>query len=272
MAKTKVNLGVVQETLLITLWARANEINQSDPIIVDSKSVEILQAVDYDFDKFINAKNSQAGTCLRGMILDNWIRNYLEQYPQGTVVEIGAGLNTRFERVDNGQVRWFDLDLPDVMELRKQFFPETERRRFITASCLDTNWFECVKAVSMQPCIFVAEGVLMYLNEKQVQQLFTNLLQEFPGSWFAFDSMSPLIVKNQKYHDSLKYTSAKFDWGISDIYKIKNWDNRYQILDICRFSDLPSKYLKRFSLIERFLFSYIPFLANSYRLALVKFG
>lgn len=175
MTKTKVNLGVIQETLLITLWARATEIKQSDPIIVDPKSAEILQAIDYDFDKFVNAKNSQAGTCLRGMILDNWIRNYLEQYPQGTVVEIGAGLNTRFERVDNGQVRWFDLDLPDVMELRKQFFQETERRRLITASCLDTDWFEYVKAVSVQLCIFVAEGVLMYLNEKQVQQLFTNL-------------------------------------------------------------------------------------------------
>ncbi|KOP27572.1 tetracenomycin C synthesis protein [Hapalosiphon sp. MRB220] len=272
MAKTKVNLGVIQETLLITLWARATEINQSDPIIVDPKSAEILQAIDYDFNKFVNAKNSQTGTCLRGMILDNWIRNYLEKYPQGTVVEIGAGLNTRFERVDNGKVRWFDLDLPDVMELRKQFFQETERRRFITTSCLDTNWFEYVKAFGMQPCIFVAEGVLMYLNEKQVKQLFTNLLQEFSGSWFAFDSMSPLIVKNQRYHDSLKYTLAKFDWGISDIHKIKNWDNRYKILDVFRFSDLPNQYLKRFSLINRFLFSYIPILANSYRLALVKLG
>jgi O-methyltransferase involved in polyketide biosynthesis len=272
MTKTKVNLGVIQETLLITLWARAAELKQADPIIVDPKSAEILEAIDYDFAKFATANNSQTGTCLRGMIIDNWVRAYLEKYPQGVVVEIGARLNTRFERVDNGQVRWFDLDLPDAMQLRQQFFQQTERRHFITASCLDTDWFEHVKAVGVQPCMFVAEGVLMYLNEKQVQQLFANLLHEFPGSWFAFDSMSPLMVKNQKHHDSLKYTSAKFDWGISDIQKIKNWDSRYQILEVCRFSDLPKKYLKRFSLINRLLFSYIPPLGNMYRLALVKLG
>lgn len=112
MTKTKVDLGIVQETLLIPLWARAVELQQADPIICDPKSAEILEAIDYDFDKFATANNSQIGTCLRGMILDNWVRTYLKQHPQGSVVEIGAGLNTRFERVDNGEVRWFDLDLP----------------------------------------------------------------------------------------------------------------------------------------------------------------
>lgn len=124
MTKTKVNLGVVQETLLIPLWARAAEIKQADPIIVDPKSAEILEAIDYDFDKFATANNSQIGACLRGMLIDNWVRAYLQKHPQGSVVDIGTGLNTRFERVDNGKVRWFDLDLPDVMALRKQFFAE----------------------------------------------------------------------------------------------------------------------------------------------------
>jgi len=272
MSKTKVNLGAVQETLLIPLWARATELEKPDPIIQDPKSVEILEAIDYDFDKFATGKSSQIGTCLRGMILDNWVRAYLQQHPQGSVVEIGAGLNTRFERVDNGEVRWFDLDLPDSMALRKQFFEETERRQFITASALDTDWIERVKAVSAEPCMFVAEGVLMYLSEEQVQQLFANLLKHFPGCWFAFDSMSPLMVKNQNRHDSVNYTSAKFNWSISDIRQIQDWDSRYQVIEVLTFADLPAKYLRRFSLINRLLFSYIPFLRNMYRLTLVRLG
>lgn len=272
MTKTKVDLGIVQETLLIPLWARAAELQQSDPIICDPKSAEILEAIDYDFDKFATAKNSQIGNCLRGMILDNWVRTYLKQHPQGPIVEIGAGLNTRFERVDNGEVRWFDLDLPDSMKLRKQFFEETERRKFMTASALETDWIASVKAVSAEPCLFLAEGVLMYFNEHQVKQLFANLLEHFPGSWFAFDSVSPLFVKNQKRHGTLKHTSAKLVWSISDIRQIKNWDSRYQVMEACTFGDLPAKYLQRFSLISRLLFSYIPPLRNSYRLALVKLG
>lgn len=269
MTKTTVNLGVVQETLLIPLWARACEFSKPDPIIQDPKSVEIMKAIDYDFDKFATAKSSQIGTCLRGMILDNWVCAYLQQHPQGSVVEIGAGLNTRFERVDNGEVRWFDLDLPDSMTLRKQFFEETERRQFIRASALDIDWIERVKAVNA-PCMFVAEGVLIYLSEEQVQQLFANLLEHFPGCWFAFDSMSPLMVTNQKRHDSINYTSAKFNWSISDIRKIQDWDLRYQVIEVTTFADLPAKYLRRFGVVIRLLFSYIPFLRNMYRLTLVR--
>lgn len=141
MSKTKVDLGVVQKTVLITLWVRAWELRQANPIIRDPKSAEILDAINYDFDKFTTAKNSQISTCLRGLILDSWVRTYLKQYPQSTVVEIGAGLWARFERVNNGKVRWFDLDLPDSMALRRQFFEETEtpsvHRRFLFKYRLD---------------------------------------------------------------------------------------------------------------------------------------
>jgi O-methyltransferase involved in polyketide biosynthesis len=272
MTKTKVNLGVVQETLLITLWARYAELQQPDPIICDPKSAEMIKAIDYDFDKFTTAKNSQIGTCIRGTILDNWVSTYLKQYPQGRVIEIGAGLNTRFERVDNGEVHWFDLDLPDAIALRKKFFTETERRQFISASVLNTDWIEDIKTAGTEPCFFVAEGVLMYLSEQQVKQLFANLLEHFPGSWFAFDSVSPLFVKNQKRHDALKHTSARVDWGISDIRKIKDWNNQYQVIELCTFRDLPERYQRRFSAIARWLFSYIPLLRNTYRLALVRLG
>jgi O-methyltransferase involved in polyketide biosynthesis len=44
-------------------------------------------------------------------------------------VHIGCGLDTRFDRVDNGQVVWYDLDLPLVIGLRRKLIPETSLRR-----------------------------------------------------------------------------------------------------------------------------------------------
>ncbi|HEY9633068.1 MAG TPA: class I SAM-dependent methyltransferase [Coleofasciculaceae cyanobacterium] len=271
ISKTKVNLGITQETLFIPLWARAVELEQENPIIKDPKSAQILQEIDYDFNKFAKAKSTQAGCCLRGLILDNWVRNYLQENPIGPIVEIGAGLNTRFERVDNGEVRWFDLDLPDSMAVRQQFFEETERRHFISASALDTDWIERVKAAGAGQPMFVAEGVLMYLSEEQVKQLFANLLYHFPGSWLAFDSLSPFMVKNQKHHDSLKYTSAKFDWGIQDIRLLKNWDSRYEVIEVYTYRDLLTEYQRRFSLFNR-LISLLPLFNNMYRVALIRLG
>jgi O-methyltransferase involved in polyketide biosynthesis len=271
VTRTKVNLGTVQETLLIPLWARAVELKQPDPILRDPKSAEIMATIDYDFDKFNHAKSSQVGCCLRGFIFDNWVRQFLDQHPQATIVEIGAGLNTRFERVDNGQVRWFDLDLPDVMTIRQQFFQPSDRHHFIAASALDLDWIAQVKAASNAPYLFVVEGVLMYLKEAQVMQLFAHLMQHFPGALTAFDSMSALMAKNQRQHDIMKNMEAQFDWHLSDVRKIQKWDDRYQVLEIVHFNDLPISYWQRFSLKERILFS-LPVLRSAYRLALVKLG
>ena len=271
--KIGIKLGETQETLLITLWARASEQLQPEPIVIDRKSTEIYQQIDYDFTKFNKAKSTQVGSCLRGRILDRWVQDYLQEYPHGTVIEIGAGLNTRFERVDNGSVHWFDLDLPDTMALREQFFTESDRRKFITASALDTDWIDRVQAVATTPCMFVAEGVLMYLEESQVKQLLANLAQNFPGCRFAFGAMSPLLLKLP--HEAVKHTSASFKWGIRNIQAMENWGDNYKIIDLCRFGDLPkrieAKYYRRYSLFSRLLFS-LPILNNSYRLVLMNLG
>ena len=77
-------------------------------------------------------------------MFDGWVKSFLRENPNGIIVEIGSGLNTRFERVDNGQVRWFDLDMPDSMAVRKKYFQETERRKFIASSVLDSSWVDRV--------------------------------------------------------------------------------------------------------------------------------
>jgi O-methyltransferase involved in polyketide biosynthesis len=272
MAKVKVDLGSVQETLLIPLWARAEELTQPDPILRDPKSAEILHQIDYDFSKLKQAKIAQVGCCLRGQIFDGWVNHFLQENPTGICVEIGAGLNTRFERVDNGQVEWFDLDLPDSMALRKHFFTESDRRRLITASILESDWVSTVKAIGDRPIMFMAEGVLIYLTEPQVQQVLALLLDHFPGAYLAFDSMSPFMVKNQKRNsDAIKFFDARFQWGIQDIYAIEAWNPQYQILETRIFSDLSSNAKQRIDFFNTLLFKIPPF-KTMYRLNLCQLG
>lgn len=267
----KVNLGIVQETLLITLWARAVETSFDDPIIQDPKSLEIIEQIDYDFSKLKQAKGSQVGICLRSVAFDKWVKDFLTKNPSGIFVEIGCGLNTRFERVDNGKVRWFDLDLPDSMAVRQRFFEETDRRKFIAASVLDSSWVDTVKSAGDAPIMFAAEGVLIYLTEAEVKQVFALLIEHFPGALFAFDSMSPFMVKNQKQHDAMKKFAAKFQWGIKDPQTIQLWDSRYKILETLQMRMVASKYPYRMGLINSFIFKIPPF-KNMYRLSLAQLG
>ena len=271
MTKTKVELGSVQETLLLTLWARAVEAAKADPILKDAKSLEIMRQIDYDFSKLAKSKGSQVAVCLRGLIHDDWVKSFLWENPRGAVVEIGCGLNTRFERLDNGQVQWFDLDMPDAMAARQTYFQENPRRTFIASSVLDRGWVDAIKPLNPGPIMFVAEGVLMYFTEAQVKQVLMLLADNFPGCYFVFDSMSPFMVKNQKHHDAIKHYSAQFQWGIKDSRDIATWDARFQVTDIKFLRDSPQQYYQRMSLFNRSLFLIPPF-KNMYQFNLARLG
>src|SRR5205823_9824230 len=157
--KHHVRLGTVQETLFITLAARARETQRKHPVLRDPRAVELLQSIDYDAAKYGRSAGGLI-TVLRTAIIDFWVREFLAAHPAATVVELGTGLNARFERVDSGQVHWFDLDLPDTIELRRNFFADTGRRRMVAASVLDEDWLPVV-AQSQGPYFFVAAGQLV---------------------------------------------------------------------------------------------------------------
>jgi O-methyltransferase involved in polyketide biosynthesis len=267
----KVDLGAVQETLLIPLWARAFETRRAEPLLRDAKAAELVTAIDYDFGKFAKGKASQVGCCLRASVIDGWVRKFLARHPRGMIVEIGVGLDTRFERAGSSESQWFELDLPDVIELRSRFFQETPRRRFIRQSVLSTDWIAEVEAAS-QPVMFVAEGVVMYFEEEQVKGLFSMLADHFPGSALAFDALSPLMVRMQKRHDTISQTSAVFRWGIEDVVEIEGWDSRCTIEESVRFHDLAKRHIRRFPLKMRASWFFWPAMRRGYGIHLARLG
>jgi O-methyltransferase involved in polyketide biosynthesis len=139
-----------------------------------------------------------------------------------TVVEIGSGLNSRFERLDNGQVRWVDLDLPDAMALRRRFFTDTDRRRMLAGSVLDEDWVAAVRA-SPGPYFFVAEAILIYLPEPEVRQALGIIARNFPGAELALDTSGSWIIANQHRHDSLSKVEAKMVWACDDPRQLERW-------------------------------------------------
>lgn len=123
----KITLHGVAETLLITLYIRAKDAMAKHPILNDQKSLAIVEQIEYDLDKFDNSEASFYATLARIRVMDREIKKFIRENPNSQILSIGCGLDTRFERVDNGQIRWYNLDLPEVMEIRKLFFEEHER-------------------------------------------------------------------------------------------------------------------------------------------------
>ena len=228
--RQKVELAQVQETLLMPLWARASQTRKRLGLLRDAKAVEIVEAIDYDFTKFNGSPQTQIACVLRTLQFDAWVKDFLARNPNGTVVDVGAGLNSRLERTDNGQARFFDLDLPVVMDVRRRFFEETDRRTMIAGSVLEDDWIAPVKATG-EPCIIIIEGVLMYLSEPQVRGLFAMIARELPGAYVGFDSLSRRAVETQHRLAAMRHFDAPFDWGIDEPRRIEEWGDGFVCQD-----------------------------------------
>jgi O-methyltransferase involved in polyketide biosynthesis len=231
--KFAIELGPVQITLLLPLWGRARETLKKNPRIVDRKACEIIEKVDYDFSKIASRINdvSQLEWISRSIHIDRTIRDFLVRYPQATIVNAGCGLDTTFDRVDNGQLAWYDLDLPDVIDLRRKFIPEIGRRTFIAASFLDERWFRRIQPA--EHVLFMAAGVLYYFEEKQVKEIFDKLSSSFPRSEFVFDAASSFGVKlaNRNVIRSIGLGEQScLKWGLERASDVEKWNGSIEVI------------------------------------------
>jgi O-methyltransferase involved in polyketide biosynthesis len=215
--RDQIELGPVQETLFLPLAGRAAETGRRRPVLRDPKAVEIIDSVGFD-----RAKYNRAGgwtTVIRTAGLDVWVKDFLAQHPHGTVVELGTGLNTRFERVDNGTVHWIDLDLPDTIALRRRFFTDTDRRRMVAGSIVDDDWLPVVRELP-GPYFFVSDGVLTYLAEQDVTRALASLAEHFPGALIAFDTYSQQMMKRE-HRLAARRGIARWQWACDDPWSLE---------------------------------------------------
>ncbi|MGH8881882.1 MAG: class I SAM-dependent methyltransferase, partial [Stackebrandtia sp.] len=208
-----ISLGEVQETLLIPLYGRAQDAGRPHSILRDSLAIELVAAIDYDFTKFRGP--SLAGSVLRASIFDEYVRGYLAEYPEATVVDLGCGLSTRFDRLDNGRLHWFDLDLPDTMALRRKFFADSDRYTMIEGSILDTGWFERVRE-SGGPVFLLSEAVLLYFPADTVHATLDQIAKSFPGSRLALDTGGKAMMGSQDKNPVFKQVTARMKWVCDD--------------------------------------------------------
>jgi O-methyltransferase involved in polyketide biosynthesis len=202
--KLEIDLGNVEKTLFLPLWGRAQETKKQKPLLVDETAVRIIEQVELDFSQMaLNVDDiSKIGWIKRSLICDQVIKGFIEKYPEGTLVNIGCGLDTTFERTDNGKMKWYDLDLPDVIELRRQFIKEIDRREFIASSFLDKQWLDDIEVIGK--VLFISAGVFYYFEEETIKDFVIQLIEKYPYSELLFDATSPLGVKlaNKKVIES----------------------------------------------------------------------
>jgi len=185
-SKIKVDLSGIPQTSLLILYGRAKVSKEHGSLFNDTKAFELVERLDYDFstEKAITDYLLFASAA-RAMQFDNKVKEYITEHPYASVVNLGTGFETEFYRIDNGKIHWYDLDLPELIEVRKQLIPETDRSTCIAKSFLDPEW--CTDINTQSGVLIIACGLLRYFDEAKVRQLFLLLADHFPGCEVVFD-------------------------------------------------------------------------------------
>ncbi len=230
--KIRMQLTGIPETLLIPLYTRAVESQRTDSMLVDEKAVDLVGCIDFDHSRIKLQKHDELAIILRVREFDRVVRSFLESHPDGVVVHIGCGLDTRFERVDNGHVEWYDLDLPEVIQLRQKLIPEeNERHHLISASVFERGWMDAVQTHSPRAFLFIAEGVFPYFERSQVHGLVNLLREKFPGLEIVFDAHTPFVIWSDNLQLALSGVKARLHFSLKNGREVESWADDIQMLE-----------------------------------------
>jgi len=249
MQTEKVNVVKEQETMLITLYAKALESRSKRGILHDPWAELAVSKIEHDFKKFKIGRKESLIFALRAKIFDLVTEEFLRNHSCATVLNLGCGLDSRVYRVNPAEsVSWYDVDYPDVIDLRKRLYPTRANYHLVASPLSELEWIDGVK--NDQPVLVMAEGVTMYLTEKIMKQMLNRIVDRFSSGQIVFNAFSKLLIQLTS-RSTLRGTGAKFNWGISTPQQVIKLEPRLAFISSLKASDFPG--FSRLSLSVRML-------------------
>ncbi|MGB9979980.1 class I SAM-dependent methyltransferase [Methanobacterium sp.] len=197
-----------------------------------------MRQIEYDFSKFKNQEPTLVSVAVRTEILDKVSKAFIDKYQDATIINIGCGLDTRFLRVDNGRIIWYDLDLPEVISIRKQFFQESERNKMIAKSVFDYSWIDDIN--TNKHVLIIAEGIFMYLTQQEVKDIMSKLANAFKGAEMLLETTPSSLVKQNQKQDLIKdqyEIEARLQWGIKKGKDITKLNSHIEFIEDSHYFD-----------------------------------
>ena len=248
--KIKPTINGSAETMLQSFYARAQYSKRKNHKFNDAKAVELVDKIDYDFSAAAKDSAMGKGVIARTIVFDELVKNFIEKNPGCTVVNIACGLDTRFYRMDNGKITWYNLDLPETIAIRNQIFEESGRVSTIGISALDSAWPKEVKVRGKM--LLIIEGLSMYLTAEENGKILKVIKDNFDNAYILMECLAKTWIKKEGIEKSIQQTGSKFVFGADHFEDLGNMTKGYHKIkddNILRGMELFSSAYKLFSLL-----------------------
>ncbi len=219
---TEIKLTGVEKTMLLPLWGRIKETKKNNGLIYDESALIIGERLKLNDDIFETQQSilSQLAWAARAYNVDFEINEILNNENNLTVVNIGCGLDTAYFRLKNKKLKWFDLDLPGVVKIKKELFPEEDNYKILSGSVLSPEVYSSIK--SDGSTVVVAVGLLYYFTQSEVKEIIKIISEHFKNFTLIIDYCSPRGIKvaNKRVIGNIEGT--KKIWGVKNKRQLKN--------------------------------------------------
>lgn len=199
------------ETMLQSFYARAKYSRKKNAKFYDAKAIELVDKIDYDFSKAEKDSTMSNGVIARTIVFDELVKDFINKNPDCTVVNIACGLDTRFYRMDNGRIIWYNVDLPETIEVRDAIYHESGRVSTIGISATDPDWAD--KVTKRGKMLFIIEGLSMYLTSDENAQMLSIIRDKFDNATVLMECLAKKWVNKEHTEKSIQDTGAKFVFG-----------------------------------------------------------
>ncbi len=207
------NLTNESKTLFIPLLAKA-EMSKQGILLNDKKAEEVISKVDFDFKSLKQSKWLSMFLSLRASLIDELTNKYLSCNDNTTVIHLGCGLDSRCLRVKETYFKWYDIDFENVIDIRKNFYKESNNYLMIGSSISDLNWINNIEV--SENILIIMEGLTMYLSKDEIQNLLNELNNKFNNCHLLFDAYTKKGVKASKIKNPVNQVGAKIQYGINN--------------------------------------------------------
>ena len=205
-------LGVLEDTLFIPMLGRIYASEHCPQILYDKKALELKKKLPSGLiEQNMQNQYTLLASASRSANMDRIIRSFLERRPDGVIVQLGCGLETTYHRCDNGKAHWYAVDLPHVIEYRRDLLPEPKREFYISGDAFVKDWIKKVRNdVLDAPILVTASGLFHYFEEHKVIALL-RMIGQFGNMEVVFDTVNKrgMTMMKKKYMKQVGHADAQ---------------------------------------------------------------
>ena len=188
----------VEDTLFIPLTARVNISKKFPEYFYDEKALEMESLISGKQIEKKSSEYSMIASVARYYNLDEMAQSFIDKYDLCNIVNLGVGLETSYYRIDRKNALFFEVDLPEVIELREKYLEVQENEKFVKGDLFKLSW--CDELDTTLPTLLIVSGVFQYFHEVDILKFIWDVKNRFSNAELMFDATNKFGIRYTNFY------------------------------------------------------------------------